>query len=301
MSIAGQGDRGVISRGGQSPSGLVVRGLRKLPEIFRGAPKFSLLFLTLAIVCAIMAPLLPFDPVKGDLNNPLQAPTWGAHPLGTDHQGRDMVVRLIHGANISITVGFLAVFVSGAAGTIVAVIAGVFKGWVDGLLIQITDAFMALPFLMVAVTVVALLGPSKTNVILVLGLLRWMSYARILRSEVLSVTETDYVRLARVAGASNWRIILRHVLPNLSNTLLIISTLELGTVIIFESALSFLGLGVPRPLPSWGTMLADGQAYIYTHWWLPVMPGVAISLLVMSTNLTGDWLRERVDPTRRQL
>ena len=275
--------------------------LSNLREIFRGAPKFSIFFLVLAIVCAIVAPLLPFDPVKGDLANALQAPTWGAHPLGTDHQGRDMIVRLIHGANISVTVGVLAVFVSGLAGTIVAVLAGVFKGWIDGVLMQFTDAFMALPFLMVAVAVVSLLGPSKTNVILVLGLLRWMSYARILRSEVLAVTENDYVRLARVAGASNFRIIVRHVIPNLLNTLLIISTLELGTVIIFESALSFLGLGVPRPLPSWGTMLADSQSFIYTQWWLPVFPGVAISLLVMSSNLTGDWLRDRVDPTRRQL
>ena len=276
--------------------------LADLREVFRGAPKFSIFFVVLAIGCAIMAPLLPFDPVKGDLANALQSPTWGAHPLGTDDQGRDMIVRLIHGANISVTVGVLAVFVSGLAGTLVAVLAGVFRGWVDGILMQFTDAFMALPFLMVAVAVVSLLGPSKTNVILVLGLLRWMSYARILRSEVLAVTENDYVRLARVAGASNMRIIVRHVMPNLLNTLLIICTLEVGTVIIFESALSFLGLGVPRPLPSWGTMLSDSQSYIYTgKWWLPVLPGIAISLLVMSSNLTGDWLRDRVDPTRRQL
>ena len=317
MSAAGEGGTEILSKGGKGVRALVRRWYLKVADVFRGAPKLSLFFLTLTIVCAIAAPLLPFDPVRGDLTNPLQPPTWGAHPLGTDHQGRDMVVRLIHGANISITVGFLAVFVSGATGTIVAVVAGVFKGWIDGLLIQITDAFLALPFLMVAVAVVSLLGPSKTNVILVLGLLRWMSYARVLRSEVLSITETDYVRLAKVAGSSNWRIILRHVLPNLTNTLLIISTLELGTVIIFESGimvwnrnppgkkehpidaateqspyplayhggqcrpapsghprlapvawelvdhhLDLLGLGVPRPLPSWGTMLADSQSYI---------------------------------------
>ena len=131
----------ILSRGGADPGALVRRWWGKFADLFRGAPKFSLLFLTLAIGCAIAAPLLPFDPVRGDLGNALQPPQWGAHPLGTDHQGRDMIVRLIHGANISITVGFLAVFVSGAAGTIVAVVAGVFKGWVDGLLIQITDAF----------------------------------------------------------------------------------------------------------------------------------------------------------------
>ena len=128
-----------------------------------------------------------------------------------------------------------------------------------------------------------------------------MSYARIFRGEVLTLTETDYVRLAQVAGASRARIILRHIFPNLINTLLVVSTLEVGTVVIFESGLSFLGLGVPRPLPSWGTMLADSQSLLYTHWWLPFFPGIAITFLVMAGNLTGDWLGDRTDPTRRQL
>jgi peptide/nickel transport system permease protein len=154
---------------------------------------------------------------------------------------------------------------------------------------------------MVAVTIVSLLGPSILNVILVIGLLRWMGYARVLRGEVLRLMETDFVRLALVAGAGRRRLTKRHILPNLFNTLLVLGTLELGVAVIAESGLSFLGLGVPRPLPSWGTMLAESQQYFYVAWWLPLIPGIAITSLVMSSNLTGDWLRDRTDPTRRQL
>ena len=291
-----------LFRPGLSLPSLFFLFVRWLRQTFRGAPKLSLLFLIFCVICASFAPwITPFDPTIGDLDNTLAIPGWNAHFLGTDHLGRDMWTRLVYGLQTSVEVGVLAVFVSGAVGTLIAVVAGVFKGWIDGVLMQITDAFQALPFLMVAVTVVALLGPSTTNVILVLGLLRWMSYARILRSEVLRVTETDYVRLAIVAGAGKGRIIVRHVYPNLINTLVVIATLELGTVVIFESALSFLGLGIPAPGASLGTMLADSQSYIYNQWWLPVWPGVAISMLVMSANLTGDWLRDRTDPTRRQL
>jgi peptide/nickel transport system permease protein len=277
-------------------------GMRRLSELLRGAPKFSLLVLSLAIMCALFAPrLAPYDPVKGDLAQMLIPPSLSDHLLGTDHLGRDLLSRLIYGARISVTAGFLAVFVSGTVGSLIAVLSGLFKGWLDGVLMQITDGFMALPFLMVAVTAVSILGPSMLNVILVIGLLRWMSYARILRSEVLKISEMSYVRLAVVAGATRRRLMVRHVFPNLVNTLLIIATLELGTAVIFESALSFLGLGIPRPLSSLGTMLAEAQPYLYTAWWLPLYPGVAISLLVMSSNLTGDWLRQRFDPTRRQL
>jgi peptide/nickel transport system permease protein len=276
--------------------------LRRLTELLRGAPKFSLLVLTLAVICAIFAPgLAPYDPVKGDLARTFAPPNLSDHPLGTDHLGRDLLSRLIYGARISVTVGFLAVFVSGAVGSIIAVLSGLFKGWLDGVLMQITDGFMSLPFLMIAVTAISMLGPSMLNVIMVIGLLRWMSYARILRSEALKISEMSYVRLAIVAGATRRHIIVRHVFPNLVNTLLIIATLELGTAVIFESALSFLGLGIPRPLSSLGTMLAEAQPYLYTAWWLPLYPGMAISLLVMSSNLTGDWLRARFDPTRRQL
>ncbi|HXH09508.1 MAG TPA: ABC transporter permease [Alphaproteobacteria bacterium] len=271
-------------------------------EVLRGAPKISLTILTLAVLCALFAPwLAPADPIVGNLADSLQPPGSAGHLLGTDNQGRDLLSRIIYGARISVTVGVLAVFVAGGVGTIMAVLSGVYKGWVDVVLMRLTDAFLALPFLMIAVTVVSLLGPSLLNVILVIGLLRWMGYARVLRGEVLRLMEMDFVRLALVAGASRWRIILRHILPNLVNTLLVLGTLELGVAVIAEAGLSFLGLGVPRPLPSWGTMLAESQQYFYIAWWLPVIPGVAITLLVMASNLTGDWLRDRTDPTRRQL
>lgn len=286
----------------QQPSG--VGGMALLwwvRSILRGAPLFSLAFLTVAIGGAIFAPLIaPSDPIQ---NNPVATltPPSFQHLMGTDHLGRDILSRVIYGARISLTVGFLAVFVSGTAGTLIAVVSGVVKGWVDTVLMRLTDAFLSLPYLMVAVTVVSLLGPSLVNVILVIGLLRWMTYARTIRGEVLRLTEMDFVRLAHVAGTSRWRVIRRHILPNIVNTLLVLSTLDVALAVITEASLSFLGLGVPRPLPSWGTMLSESQTYVFAAWWMPVFPGVAITLLVMSINLTGDWLRDRLDPTRRQL
>jgi peptide/nickel transport system permease protein len=273
-----------------------------LKDAFRGAPTLSLVVLTLAIICALFAPwIAPADPIVGNLAEALQPPGSSDHVLGTDNQGRDLLSRIIYGARISVTVGILAVFVAGGVGTIIAVLSAVYTDWVEVALMRLTDAFLALPFLMVSVTVVSLLGASMLNVILVIGLLRWMGYARVLRGEVLRLMEMDFVRLALVAGAGRWSIIWRHILPNLINTLLVLGTLELGVAVIAEAGLSFLGLGVPRPLPSWGTMLAESQQYFYVAWWLPVIPGIAITLLVMSSNLTGDWLRDRTDPTRRQL
>ena len=271
-------------------------------SVFRGAPVFSLVFLTLAVSCALCAPLLaPYDPIQTNRAQTLLAPSFSVHLLGTDHLGRDILSRLVYGARISVTVGFLAVFVSGTVGTLIAVVSGVVRGWADTVLMRLTDAFLALPFLMIAVLVVSLLGPSLVNVVLVIGLLRWMTYARTIRSEVLRLTEMDFVRLARAAGARPRRIIVQHIVPNIVNTLLVLGTLEVGSAVITEASLSFLGLGVPRPLPSWGTMLAESQTYVFTAWWLPVFPGIAITLLVMASNLTGDWLRDRLDPTRRQL
>jgi peptide/nickel transport system permease protein len=285
----------------QQPAGVGAAALWGVRSVLRGAPLFSLAFLTLAIGGAVLAPLVaPYDPIQ---NNPVAtlAPPSLQHLMGTDHLGRDILSRVIYGARISLTVGFLAVFVSGAAGTLIAMVSGVVKGWVDTVLMRLTDAFLSLPYLMVAVTVVSLLGPSLANVILVIGLLRWMTYARTIRGEVLRLTEMDFVRLAHVAGTTRVRVIQRHILPNIVNTLLVLSTLDVASAVITEASLSFLGLGVPRPLPSWGTMLSESQTYVFTAWWMPVFPGVTITLLVMSINLTGDWLRDRLDPTRRQL
>jgi peptide/nickel transport system permease protein len=276
--------------------------IKRLHATCRGAPKFSLFVLLVAIICAIFAPFIaPADPIQTDRSNILAPPSLSQHLLGTDHLGRDTLSRLIYGARISVMVGFLAVFVSGAIGTLIAMVSGALHGWVDVVLMRITDAFLALPYLVVAVTVVAILGSSLMNVILVIGLLRWMTYARTIRGEVLRLVEMDFVRLARVAGVSRLRIIVRHIFPNIMNTLLVLGTLEVGSAVITEASLSFLGLGIPRPLPSWGAMLAESQTYVFAAWWLPVFPGIAITLLVMASNLTGDWLRDRFDPTRRQL
>ena len=266
----------------------------------RGAPKLSLLFLFLALVCAIFAESIsPHNPIEVTTDI-LESPS-RAHWLGTDMQGRDALTRVIYGAQISVMVALSAVALAAAVGTVVALLSGVMRGWVDTMLMRLTDGFLALPSLMVALVVISILGPSIPNVILVIGLTRWMSYARVIRGEVLKLMEMDFVRLAHVAGASRPRIMVRHIFPNVSNTLLVLVTLEIGLAVIAESSLSFLGFGVPRPLPSWGSMLRDAQEFIYITWWLPVFPGLAITFLVMSCNLTGDWLRDRLDPTRRQL
>jgi peptide/nickel transport system permease protein len=280
----------------------ILRMLGTLRNVFRGAPIFSLVFLTIALICAIFAPLIaPYSPIETNPTNILKAPDLTNHLLGTDNQGRDILSRLIHGAQTSVMIGVLSVLLAATVGTVIGLVSGVFRGWVDRILMRFTDGFLALPYLMVALTAVSLLGSSVINVILVIGLLRWMGFARVLRGEVLKLVEMDFVRLAMAAGASKTRIMITHIFPNITNTLLVLATLEIGLAVIVEASLSFLGLGVPRPMPSWGSMLKDSQLYIYLTWWFPVIPGIAITLLVMSANLTGDWLRDRLDPTRRQL
>lgn len=276
---------------------------QKVRDVFRGAPVLSLIFLAIAFICALFAPwIAPYSPVATSPADILAPPNlFSKNILGADNQGRDILSRIIYGAQTSVKVGVLSVLLAAAVGTTVGLLSGVFRGWTDRILMRITDMFLALPYLMVALTAVSLLGASIGNVILVIGLLRWMGFARVLRGEVLKLVEMDFVRLATVAGSSRYRIMLRHVFPNIVNTLLVLGTLEIGLAVIVEASLSFLGLGVPRPLPSWGSMLRDSQQYIYIAWWFPLIPGIAITLLVMSANLTGDWLRDRFDPTRRQL
>ncbi len=294
-------DNELILRRPGGIAALLPQPVQRVASMFRGAPKLSLIFIVLAISCALFAPVIaPYDPIEKDFENIL-APPSSQYWLGTDNVGRDNLSRIVYGARISVRIAVIAVALAATVGTLVALAAGVFRGWVDVVLMRITDGFMALPYLMVALMVVALMGASITNVILVIGLLRWMGFARVIRGEVLKLMESDYVRLAHVAGASRPRVMMRHILPNVTNTLLVLITLEIGLAVITESTLSFLGLGVPRPDPSWGSMLKDAQQYIYIAWWSPVFAGLAITMLVMSCNLAGDWLRDRADPTRRQL
>jgi peptide/nickel transport system permease protein len=296
---------GTIPRPAPSPLERIFAVFRSTNSALRGSPKLSLFFLSICIVIAILPVswITPYDSIEISPADLLRAPEFSGHLLGTDNQGRDVLSRLIHGGQSSVRVAVAAVMLAGLLGTLIALVAGVLRGWVDRVLMQITDAFLSLPYLMVALTVVTLLGPSIINLIIVIGFLRWMGFARVLRGEVLRLMEMDFVRLANVAGSSRPRIMLRHVFPNIINTLLVLATLEVGLAVIVEASLSFLGLGVQRPIPSWGNMLRDAQQFLFFPgaWWFPLIPGIAITFLVMSCNLTGDWLRDRTDPTRRQL
>jgi peptide/nickel transport system permease protein len=269
-------------------------------------PWFSLAVLALLVICAVFAPLLtPYSPTEGELGDRLDPPMWQergspAHPLGTDRQGRDILARIIYGTRVSLSVSLLAIFVSGTIGVAIGLIAGYCGGWVDAVLMRLTDVALSLPAILIALVLAVVVGASFTNVIVVIGLVLWPRYARQVRGEARSLMHQEFVALARIAGCSPWRIMLVHLLPNLVPTLLVLATLQVGDVIIFESTLSFLGVGLPPPLPAWGLMVADGRTLITSAWWVSVLPGLAIMITVLAMNLLGDWVRDRLDPRLRQ-
>jgi peptide/nickel transport system permease protein len=267
-----------------------------------------IVILSLLAVVAIFADFIaPHDPQVGVLGSRFRPPFWQTggsteYLLGTDHLGRDVLSRLIFGARVSMVVGFMAVLFAGTLGTLLGILSGYLGKWVDQLIMRITDTWLALPALMFAIFLAAVIGPSETNIIIILGLVFWTRYARVIRGEVLSLKERDFVRLAIVAGCSKRTIMLRHMLPNVLNSAIVLATLMLGQVIIAEATLSFLGVGVPPPKPAWGLMLADGKKGMMAgYWWLTVLPGSCIMLMVLSANLLGDWLRVKLDPQLRQL
>jgi len=251
-----------------------------------------------AVVLAAAAPALaPGDPIKNALLDRLTPPTWGReHPLGTDTLGRDVASRLLHGARVSLLVGFSAVLLAGGVGVALGLVSGWYRGWLDDLLMRLGDVQLAFPVLVLAVAVLAVLGASLLNLILVLGVTGWITYARIVRGEVLTLRERDFVAAARALGASDAWIVRRHLLPNVLPPVTVVATFSVARTIIAEASLSFLGLGVPAPEPSWGAMLDEGRNYIMTGWWLALFPGLAILLLVLGINLVGDWLRDVLDP-----
>lgn len=264
--------------------------------------------LTLLALVAIFADFIaPHDPQVGVLGARFKPPFWQTggsteYLLGTDHLGRDVLSRLIFGARVSMYVGFMAVIFAGTVGTLLGIVSGYLGKWVDQVIMRITDTWLALPAIMFAIFLAAVIGPSETNIIIILGLVFWTRYARVIRGEVLSLKERDFVRLAIVAGCSKRTIMLRHMLPNVLNSAIVLATLMLGQVIIAEATLSFLGVGVPPPKPAWGLMLADGKKGMMAgYWWLTVLPGSCIMLMVLSANLLGDWLRVKLDPQLRQL
>lgn len=282
-------------------------GIQKAIFAVRSMPVFPGIILVIFILIGIFAGLIaPHDPNQTKLMDSIIPPMWqkggtSTYPLGTDHLGRDELSRLLYGATISLRVSFIVVIISGGIGTALALSAGYLGKWWDILIMRITDMMLSLPSLLVAIIMAAVLGPSVNNVILVLSVVGWAGYTRVLRSEVLRVKEQDFVRLAAVAGASKIRIMLKHIFPNIVNTLIVLATLQLGNVIIAEASLSFIGVGVPPPNAAWGSMLAEGRQYVTFAWWLCVWPGLAILLVVLSCNLLGDWLRVRLDPKFRQI
>lgn len=281
---------------------------RSIRARLRDYPVIPLAILgTIAFVALFADFLAPHDPQFGVITERFHPPFWQqggsvAHIFGTDHLGRDVLSRLIFGARVSMIVGFTAVIVAGAIGTTLGIVSGYLGSWADQIIMRVTDTWLALPALTFAIFLAALIGPSEMNIVIILGAVYWTRYARIVRGEVLSLKERDFVRLAIVAGCSKWTIMRRHILPNVINSSIVLATLMLGVVIVTEASLSFLGVGVPPPKPAWGVMLADGkQGLMVGYWWLTVMPGVCIMLMVLSSNLLGDWLRVKLDPQLRQL
>ena len=275
------------------------------PRRFPGIPLFVLLFLL--ILPGLFAPYLaPHNPIRGSLRARLKPPMWVqggtvTHPLGTDKVGRDILSRIIYGARISLAVSIVAILVSGAIGTALGLMAGYFGGRIDALIMRLVDISLGLPVILLALVFVAAVGASFGTVVGVTAVLLWARYARQVRGESLSIRERDFVARARVAGASHFRIMLRYIFPNVVNTLTVLATLQIGAVILLESALSFLGAGIPRPTPTWGSMIADGRDLIVVAWWIAMFPGLAIMLTVLSLNLLGDWLRDHLDPKLRNV
>jgi peptide/nickel transport system permease protein len=223
-------------------------------------------------------------------------------PLGTDFQGRDILSRLIYGARVSLIVGLMGTLVAGSIGTAMGILSGYVGGWVDQIIMRVTDAWLALPAIVFAIFLAAMIGPSMWNIIVILGAVYWTRYARVIRGEVLTLREREFVKLAEIAGASRLRVIRRHILPNVLNTATVLASLTVGVVIIAEASLSFLGVGVPPPQPAWGLMLSEARPTLMAgQWWLTVFPGACILLIVLATQLFGDWLRVRLDPQLRNL
>src|SRR6266852_1245215 len=271
-------------------------------------PMVPLLILgVIALVAVFANQLAPHNPEIGSLTARFKPPFWQAggstqYLLGTDQLGRDVLSRLIFGARVSMVVGFTAVIFAGIVGTVLGIVSGYLGGWVDQVIMRVTDTWLALPALTFAIFLAAIVGPSMWNIVIILGITYWTRYARVIRGEVLSLKEREFVRLAIVAGCSKLTIMWRHILPNIINSAIVLGSLMLGVVIITEATLSFLGVGVPPPEPAWGLMLSDGkQGLMVGYWWLTVFPGGCIVLMVLSANILGDWLRVKLDPQLRQL
>ena len=287
--------------------GRVLHALRRWPIL----PTAVLLVL---LVTGSFAPwIAPHDPISQSLRDRNAPPAWNSgwyeeHPkvttrylLGADHVGRDVLSRLVYGARISLLVGATSLAVGLVLGTALGLIAGYFGRHVDEVIMRLVDVWVSLPFLLLALVTAIVFGSSFRLVLVLLALLAWAPFVRNVRAEVLSLKEQDYVALARVAGASPLRIMVKHIMPGVISIVTVIASLQVGSLILAEASLSFLGIGIPAPTPAWGSMVADGRDYVATAWWVSFFPGLAIFLVVMSLNFLGDWLRDRLDPRLRQI
>lgn len=265
----------------------------------------ALIVLILIVIASLFGEALaPHDPALQSLRLRLTPPFWmedsvAGYPLGTDALGRDMLSRIIYGARVSMYVGLAAVLVQGVLGVLLGLFAGYYGGLLDTIIMRAGDVQQALPFLVLAIAVTAILEASLTNVIIVLGITGWVTYARVVRGQVLSIREREFVEATRALGGTNARIIVRHVFPNVLGSVTVIGTLTISTMILAEASLSFLGFGVPPDIITWGGMVTSGRDYLSSGWWVSIFPGIAIFATVLSINVLGDWLREAIDPTLR--
>lgn len=286
-----------------------------VPELATASPQRSsrqlggwiaLAALVLSVVASVSAPLwLGTSPTEQDLLNRLAPPRWfadgdPAHLLGTDELGRDLVSRAVYGARVSFAVGLAAATGAGLVGTALGILAAYRRGWVEAVIMRLVDLQTAFPFLIVAISIVAVFGASLRNLITVLIIWEWVPFARLVHAKTLTVKSTDYFRAAIAVGRRDLGIALRHVLPNVAAPLVVVWTFIVARSIVIESSLSFLGLGVPPPTPTWGGMLSASRGYLDTAWWIPLVPGAAITLVVLAVNVLGDWLNRRWDPRARR-
>lgn len=284
-----------------------LKGVHGVLLAFRSAPKIPTFIVALTIILAIFGdlitphPPLAVNPREGETPPAfVSGGTW-KYILGTDRKGRDVLSRIMVGSRTSLAVAAAALLVAGTIGTTLGLISGYRGGWLDALIMRLVDTTLAFPSILLALVLAVTVGPGFNVVVLVLSLIVWGRYARLVRSETLSLRERDYVSLARVAGAPRHYIITRHILPMLMNSIVVLSTLQVGSAILVEASLSFLGAGIPPPTPTWGGMVTEGRNFIETFWWISLFPGIAILLVVLAFNLFGDWLRDALDPQLRQL
>ena len=279
---------------------------QKVWAVVQRLPMIPAGILCVFIFCALCADFITWhDAHETSLRLRFRPPMWEPkgswdYPLGTDHLGRDVLTRVIYGSRVSLSAGVLTVILAGVIGAAIGLLSGFYGGRTDALLMRTADATLAFPIILFALILAVTLGPSFVNVIIAVAIVLWARYARVIRSEVLSLKERDFVAQARIAGCSTSRILLCHLLPNTLNTLIVLLTLQIGYVILVEASLSFLGAGIPPPTPAWGSMVAEGRDHMTRAWWVSFFPGMAILLVVLSLNLLGDWLRDTLDPRLRQ-